>query len=191
MNNDEQLKALYQQRKSQTKPPHSTRQLLLAKARAEQVKPSYNLWNWTLGVSLCAALLVLFQYVGLFHQQWQPTYEVIQVHRWHEESQTEELAAVLAEKARIEHADNYARYLQGQQIVTAHHKRLARLVNTEDGWGLQTCDQELVLLTAQLVEQLLNSRRLEQQLKKGDEVEIAYDADGRILTIKPASKLSC
>lgn len=191
VNKDEQLKALYQQRKEQVKAPHSTRQLLLTKARAEQIKPGYNLWNWMLGISLCAALLVLFQFVGITHQQLRPEYEVIQVHRLNEEKQPGELAALVAEQTRVEHADNYARYIQGQQILTAHHKRLARLLNTEDGWGLQTCDKELVLLTAQLVEQMHNSQQLPAQLSQGDTVEIAFDADGRIVSIKAAPGLHC
>ncbi len=189
--NDPSLDALYNKRKQSVKAPASTRSFILAKAKSTQVRASFNLWNWTLGVSLCTALLVLFQYVGLSHRQIQPQYNVIQVHRLYEESQPLELARQAAQQTRIQHADNYARYMQSQQVLATHHKLNAELVETANGWGLQTCDRELVLLTTQLVDQLRNHHRLEQQLKKGDQVEIAFDAQGRILTIKPTSKLNC
>ncbi|ALS97603.1 hypothetical protein AT746_04505 [Lacimicrobium alkaliphilum] len=67
------VEQLYQQRKRQLKAPRQNREYVLSKANNQTGKglSGFNFWNWTLGISLCAGVIVLFSIVGNVQQQLQ------------------------------------------------------------------------------------------------------------------------
>ncbi|GAB3013013.1 hypothetical protein [Bowmanella dokdonensis] len=182
--------SLYRHRKHRTNAPRQSRDYILAKAedRKAGARLQFNVWNWTLGLSLCAAVLLLFRFVGDYRYQMQrPTIEAqtVQLHRLNQE-QNSLLASIsqMKQQTRIELADNYARYMDNRELLSTHHSNYARLMNTEDGWQIETCEQQLLVLTRELVDQMQQRKLFEQDLKRGDQIEIAFDQSGRILAIK-------
>ncbi|WP_156413625.1 hypothetical protein [Lacimicrobium alkaliphilum] len=93
----------------------------------------------------------------------------------------------MKQRTRIEQEKNYASYMQSQALLNAHHSNNARLVSIDSSWQIETCEQQLIVLTQELVAQMKHLKMLEQSLKQGDQIEIAFDQRGRILTIKARS----
>ncbi|MDF2178645.1 hypothetical protein P2G88_10330 [Aliiglaciecola sp. CAU 1673] len=194
---DEQLNQLYQQHKKRHKTTKVERHLILTKARQAQenhAAKSIDPWRWTLGVSLCAGLLVLFTLV-MGEQGWQYGQQQspmqVQIHSLNDESGLHDDTSRLREKTQAQKAYHYARYQQGQQLLAAHHQQGAVLVSTENGWEFQTCENELLVLTQALVEQMQNLQRFDNSLRNGDRVEIQFDQQGRIVLITASAAQAC
>lgn len=191
-NDVEPLQQHYELRKRRHKAPRSIRELVISKARNNQqhVWQRFNLLNWTVGVSALSALLLLYQFVTIYLEpnHVAPTqYQVIQIHRLHQESSpTLNDIDRLQQQMTVLHADNYARYLQTHHILTSHHSQIAKLLDTNGGWELQTCDDQIVQITPQLVNAMWNAQLFDKSIQQGQLVNIQFDQQGRITSIHAA-----
>jgi hypothetical protein len=83
-------------------------------------------------------------------------------------------------------------YEQQQAILIAHHSKQAVLRMSPQGWEMQTCDNEMVAVSSELIARLTLDKLVTPQLKSGDSVNIAFNQAGRIISITPATQpLQC
>jgi hypothetical protein len=184
-----ELDKLYQQRKSLHKAPHAVQKRVMQEAKARQGRQSWklNLFNWTTGISLTAATLFLISLVAL---QWQnlpllPT-SVVQ-YNWVEMHSLEEEYANVSDasySSKVKYEQHYAEFLSKQQTFARHHDKIASLKRLDEGWELTTCDEQLVKISAELVQALRELNRIEAELQSGDWVDVAFTKEGRIIGIR-------
>ncbi|MCF2949912.1 hypothetical protein L0668_17465 [Paraglaciecola aquimarina] len=92
------------------------------------------------------------------------------------------------EKINSRHAKHYQAYLQQQNTFALHHKKLAALELMANGWQLKTCDDEVMLISKELVTELGRINQLDEKLTSGDVVSVAFNIDGLILTVEKSDK---
>lgn len=188
-----ELDKLYQQRKSLHKAPHAVLKRVMQEAAARQGNSSWklNLFNWTSGISLTAATLFLISVVAL---QWRnlpllPTsvvqYNLVEIH-----SLEEEYANVsdTSYSSKVKYEQHYAEFLHKQQTFARHHDKIASLRRLDEGWELTTCDEQLVKISAELVQALSDLNRIEAELQSGDWVDVVFNKEGKIIGISQRGK---
>jgi hypothetical protein len=82
----------------------------------------------------------------------------------------------------------YLDYQQQKLAFASHHQQAAQLVAVSDGWSLKTCDDELVQISDQLVSLFVDWEQIEENISLGDQVDIAFDSQGRITKISRVTK---
>ncbi|WP_416307280.1 hypothetical protein [Neptunicella sp. SCSIO 80796] len=187
------LQERYESRRRRHQAPRAVRELIMNKARRQQQHfwQRFNLLNWTIGVSALSALLLLYQFVTIYlgpNIDNARQLQVVQIHRLNQEvtppfTDTDKLNKQIS----ILHADNYARYLQTDHIFAKHHSQIAKLISTHNGWQLQTCNDQIVQISQQLVNAMANAHRFEKNIHSGQQVNIQFDQQGRIIGIQSAS----
>jgi hypothetical protein len=185
---DETLNRLYQQRKAQNAAPAGIKRQVLAKHQAAMT--SQQIWRRMTHVAVAASTLLLCGLVFWHHYSWQSVeqeiattnYTTIELHSLAPSKQSDAISE--------RYAKHYNNYLSQQQVLAFHHKKQAVLQQTEDGWQLQTCDQQIVKVSQDLIDALRNIHQIEGTFKNGDNVEMRFDKSGLILGIKPSAKLA-
>lgn len=185
---DEELQRLYQQRKAQYVAPAGLKRHLLTKHQS--LMSSQKIWRRITHVALAASTLLLFSLVVWHHNTWQSldqqiattNYTSIELHSLAPSKQSDDISE--------RYAKHYKNYLSQQQVLAFHHKKQAVLQQTEGGWQLQTCEQQVVRVSQDLINALRNIHQIEGNFKTGDQVEMMFDKTGLILGIKPAQKLA-
>ncbi|MGO4891695.1 hypothetical protein [Flavobacterium sp. W21_SRS_FM6] len=185
---DDELKRLYQQRKTQNPAPAGVKRHVLA-----QHQSSINhekVWRRLTQVALAASTLLLFGLVFWHQYSWQnlepqlaaEQYTTIELHSLAPRKQSDAISE--------RYAKHYNNYLTQQQVLAFHHKKQAVLQQMDDGWQLQTCDQQVVKVSQELINALRNIHQIEGTFSTGDKVEMMFDKTGLILGIKPSAKLA-
>lgn len=185
---EQKLNALYQQRKAQNPAPTSIKRQVLVKNQS--VISSQQIWRRITHVAVAASTLLLFGLVYWHHYSWQDDkqqistmhYTSIELHSLAPSKQSDAISE--------RYAKHYNNYLSQQQILAFHHKKQAVLQQMHDGWQLQTCDQQVVKVSRDLIDALRNIHQIEGTFKTGDHVEMMFDKSGLILGIKPSPKLA-
>jgi hypothetical protein len=188
---DTDLTELYQQRKELYKAPSSVKKHIIRAAKKKNTIgfTELNLVNWTKGISVAAATVLLISLIAIRNNDnhWfnQKSVEVslVEIHSLNDEK------VPLSQSIRVKYAYNYHEYLSQQQTLASHHRKNALLRLTEEGWELTTCDDELLKISAELVRTLINVNRIEKQVENGDRVDIIFDQDGHIISILQANTL--
>ncbi len=179
------LSSLYQQRKSQTKAPSAIKRKVLQ--RADQKKPTKTVWLRFQYLAIAASTFVLFAIV--YFQQYRfnhgPAplrYTQVELHTMESES-TDQFA-------HLNHQYQTSRklYQQQQALMVAHHSKQAVLHRSDNGWEMQTCDQQLVAVSRDLIDKMLLSETASTKIKSGDSVDILFNQAGMIVSIRPAPK---
>lgn len=117
-------------------------------------------------------------------------YTQLEVHRM--PSDTADTQHSLSTASRTNYDMAYKQYLAQQTHFTAKHNIRTRLVVSEEGWALKSCDQSIVDIGADLLSMLEEVGRVDSEIIKGDIVDIQYAYDGRILGLfKATSPLQC
>jgi hypothetical protein len=179
---DQQLSALYQQRKAQHTPPAGIKRRLLLAHQQQQHNQRHWFKRMTM-VGIAAGTLLLLGLSFWQHQTWQN--KPMQV----AEVTLHSLAPQKQSQAISErYAKHYQHYLNQQQILVFHHKKQAVLEQMDDGWRLQTCDHQVVKVSQELVSALAKLNQIDAQLHLGDSVDIAFDESGIILAITASGR---
>ncbi|MFT4941204.1 MAG: hypothetical protein ACI88A_004268 [Paraglaciecola sp.] len=192
-NHDENtdLTELYQQRKTAYKAPSSVKRHIIRAAKKKKTVgfSEFNLTNWTKGISLAAATVLLISLVAIRNNDsnWFTPKSVevslVEFHSLNDEN------VPLSQSIKVKYARNFDQYLNQQQTLANHHSKNALLRLTDEGWELTTCNDELLKISAELVLTLRNVNRIEEQLKNGDRVDIVFNQDGHIMKILQANTL--
>lgn len=183
---DLDLNELYQKRKQKHKAPGSIkRAIVLNNTQSRLVWPSFNMLA---GVGVTASLMLLISLIVMQQSQLnlppsRTELTLVEVHSLDKKSQS------LAENVQQRHAQHYQNYLKQQQILASHHKKSAVLHLAAEGWELQTCDQELLTISTELVATLQQLNRVDSSLKTGDYVNVDFDRNGLIVGIFQAETL--
>lgn len=185
---DDTLGNLYRQRKATFKAPATIkRQMLL---QHQTMINSRQVWRRLGNVAVAASTLLLIGLVYWNHYSLQQRdtnliaqqFTTIELHSLAPSKQSE----VISER----YAKHYQEYLAQQTILVLHHKKQAVLHQVDNGWQLQTCDQQVVQISQDLINALRNIHQIEGTFKTGDNVEMMFDKNGLILGIKPGPKLA-
>ncbi|MFT5277254.1 MAG: hypothetical protein ACI97K_000338 [Glaciecola sp.] len=195
---EHELALLYERGKRQTKPAVGMRRDILMAAKKEELKKyslSKNFKNWlsvSKGLSAITALsmLVAFVWLGQSELMYQKSreglanvqYTRIQSHQLESESQ------LASEALRLKYDSAYKDYLNQQGALAAHHQSKAKLLMSEQGWQLATCDNELVEVSENVLAMLNELSRIDLNVVAGDSVNILFAFDGRILQILKSSE---
>lgn len=178
------LEALYAQRKSEHLAPASIKKNVLLKQNATQdTKPMFQRIMY---IATVACTLLLFGLFGL--QKMDNSIETMPSHQVYIHSLTPELPESEREKINNRYAKHYQEYLLQQKTFAMHHKKRAALELVNNGWQLKTCDDQVMLISNELVAALAKINQLDNKLKSGDVVNVAFDIDGMILTIEQSNK---
>lgn len=183
---DEQLARLYQQRKQAHPAPALIKRQLVA--RYSQRTENRFAWRRLSHVALAASTLLLCSLLFWHQQRWQDpiaddvalNYTSIELHSLAAEKQS----TALTER----YARHYQDYLSQQQLFAFHHKKHAILSLQPQGWQLHTCDQQIVQVSAPLIDALRAIHQIEGNLHSGDNVEVWFDKSGIILGIRPSQQ---
>ena len=174
------LGQLYQKRKSKVRTSTSEKRLLMSH---EVFTPPWKKWFHRSGQVAIAAstllliVLVAFQHYSLNNHLPQQQYTLVEIHS------LDEKEGPLSENVRHKYAQHYQAYLKQKQMFAKHHKKSAIIQQLDDGWELKTCDEEIVRISNELINALYDLNSIETSLRAGDQVEIAFDRTGIILSI--------
>lgn len=172
------LEQLYAKRKRQQTAPASIRRNVLAKQQ-DSLGTAY-IFRRISYVAVAASTLLLMSL--LLIQQPPETsseisYQIVQLHSLGNNTET------LTARFKNRYADHYHDYLAQKQTYAAHHKTKASLKLIDDGWQLQSCDDQVLQLSNELIAALSNIQQIDTMINNGDAVEIAFDQTGIILGI--------
>lgn len=178
---DDTLHDLYRQRKNQHIAPASIKRAVLTKHQAKL--NTQQIWRRISHVAVAASTLLLCGLVYWHYYAWQITepqisgiqYTTVELHSLAPAKQSEDLTE--------RYAKHYNDYLSQQNILAMHHTKQAVLRQTEGDWQLQTCDQQVVKVSQQLIQALRDIHQIDANLKDGDNVELHFDKNGIILSI--------
>jgi len=178
---DDLLNQLYRQRKNQHLAPASIKRALLTKHQS--MLNTQQIWRRIGHVAVAASTLLLCGLVYWHYYAWQINepqisaiqYTTIELHSLAPAKQSDDLTE--------RYAKHYSDYLSQQNILAMHHTKQAVLRQTEGDWQLQTCDQQLVKISPELIKALRNIHQIDEDLKDGDKVELVFDKTGIILGI--------
>ena len=178
---DNTLKNLYQQRKNQHLAPASIKRAVIA--RHQSAINTQRVWRRISHVAVAASTLLLCGLVYWHYYVWQVDEPVLATTQY----TTVELHSLAANKQSADISERYAKhyqqYLSQQQVLVMHHKKQAVLRDKEGDWQLQTCDQQLVKVSKDLINALRNIHQIDENIKHGDSVELRFDKNGIILGI--------
>lgn len=184
---DEEINALYSQRKSQHLAPLSIKRQILSEQQNNQgIEYIFKRISF---VAVAASTLIL---MGLLIIQQsdrvssEVDFQLVQMHTL--ESSPESLS----DNINSRYAKHYRDYLAQQQTYSAHHKTKAVLHLADDGWQLKSCDRQSLQLSNDLIAALNNIEKIDAQIANGNTVEIAFDQTGIVLGITKVPKtLEC
>jgi hypothetical protein len=184
---DEKLASLYQQRKAQYVAPAGIKRQVLVKHQT--LLSNQQIWRRITHVAVAASTLLLCGLVFWHHYSWQSMeqqiatthYTSIELHSLAPSKQSDAISE--------RYATHYNDYLSQREILAFHHQKQAILQQTDNGWQLQTCDQQVVKVSQDLINALRNIHQIEGTFKTGDHVALMFDKTGLILGIKPSPKL--
>ncbi|NCP64800.1 MAG: hypothetical protein GW763_17855 [Paraglaciecola sp.] len=179
---EQQLRALYQQRKAQHTAPAGIKRRLLLAHQQQQNNQRHWFKRMTM-VSVAAGTLLLLGLSFWQHQSWlnQPMHVAeVELHSLAPQKQSQAISE--------RYAKHYQDYLSQQQILVFHHTKQAVLEHMDDGWQLQTCDHQVVKVSQELVNALAKLNQIDEHLHLGDSVDIAFDESGIILAISASGK---
>ncbi|KXI28098.1 hypothetical protein [Paraglaciecola hydrolytica] len=179
--NDDALLDLYRQRKNQHSAPASIKRAVLA---AHQSMFNHRqIWQRIGHVAVAASTLLLCTLVFWHYKLWQTDEPQLSATQY----TTVELHSLAAEQQSTAITERYAKhyqdYLSQQQVLALHHTKQAVLRQTEGDWQIQTCDQQIVQVSQELITALRNLHQIDGNLKNGDSVELLFDKNGIILGI--------
>ncbi|WP_158971121.1 hypothetical protein [Paraglaciecola sp. L3A3] len=179
---EQSLEQLYAKRKSQNLAPLSIKKnLLLKQLESKKTKP---ILQRLVYVAVAASTLLLF---GIFSiQKMHFATPVSHSNILHIHSLTPEPKHINSMRDDINnrYAKRYQEYLSQQQTFAFHHKILAKLELVASGWQLKTCDNQVMLISNELIAALGQINQLDLNLVSGDIVNIAFDSTGIILAIE-------
>lgn len=179
------LNELYQQRKQHYRASASDKRRIMD---SELLSTPWQKWFHRVGqIAIAASTLLLISLVA-FEQYKLNKPDSAQEYTLVELHSLEEDAGSLSANMRHKYAQHYNAYLEQQQMFARHHKKSAVLSQFDNGWELQTCDQELVKISDELVEALHRMDTIEMSLKPGDLVDITFDKSGIILGIRRSNR---
>lgn len=177
---DEQLSAHYSKQKRQFKAPIEHKKYVLQKAKRIDKETTTNTsLNWFAPGALAASILVLTYFV-LIPQPInhipivaQNTYIELHTLEMPDESNSRALAYAALEK-------EYAQ----KQMITAVARKPARLEINDDGtWDLETCEDDVIQISKQLISMLKKYDVLNTHFNSGMMVAISFNSDGHITRI--------
>lgn len=179
-NFDTQLSSHYNKHKHQFKAPIEHKKHVLQKAKRIDKEVTQNInFNWFTSGALAASILVLTYFV-LMPQSInhipviaQSTYIEYHTLDMPQEGYSRALAYAALEK-------EYAK----KQMLTAISRKPARLEINDDGtWDLETCEDEVIQISKQLVAMLQKYDVLNSPFDSGVMVAVSFNSDGHITRI--------
>lgn len=175
---EQSLKEQYAKRKRQHLAPPSIKRYVLMKQQNHQTNA--HIFKRLSYVAVAASTLLLMSFLLIERsERGLPNADiaVVQIHTLSPEVES------LSEHLNSRYASHYHDYLKQKQTFAAHHKKRAMLRDTDDGWQLATCDNEVLQLSDELITALVGMQQIDTQLKTGDMVDIAFDQSGIVLGI--------
>lgn len=181
---DNLLEQLYTARKQQHPAPSSIKKNVRLKQSADRdLKKSLQRLSYA-AVSACTLVLIglIFVHQTRFNSPAMQ-YQIVQLHSLNSESMT------LSDDINQRYAKHYNDYLNSQKNYAQHHQKVATLKKVDSGWQLETCDQQIVSVSNELLLALSHINKLDTQLNTGDIVDIAFDQSGIILAIQHSGRV--
>ena len=177
---DSDLNDLYQSRKRRFKSPGAIKRKIMSH---QQPFPTQKWIQRFAGFTIATGVLVMFGLINLqqFSSDDIPTpveYQPTAIHT---------LAAQPTsprESINSRYAEHYQKYLSQQALIAQHHSRPARLSIQDGVWQLETCDEELLSISEDLVAALRDIGQVDNAIKTGDPVEVLFARTGIILGIR-------
>ena len=196
---DDKLSELYQEHKQKTHVPRYLKHQVMVTAKRANKKQT-KVWQSTTWLSAFATIAVLAILVNmsfirkgtvdrfdeLATNPPKRAFAINIVHRL--ESEAPIITAKEQREQKLEKI--YQDYQRRKLAYTVHRQETAELVAVSDGWSLKTCDEQVVQISPKLVSLFVDWERIESDIALGDQVDIAFDEQGRITKISRITELA-
>ncbi|MCV2885725.1 hypothetical protein OE749_13585 [Aestuariibacter sp. AA17] len=175
------LDKLYLNRKHQLRMPRSSKHVLLQHARETRISNGW--FNRLSFYALAASTMLLVMFVSFTPNQ-SPLNNAhlvtnVELHSMPVDNIKPSISAELTQRR----AQHYADYIAKEQTLKAYRQSFAKIMSTNNGLELKTCDNTRLYLSQTLVNALANMNKLDSNVKKGQQVAIVFDKQGIILSI--------
>lgn len=190
MSNNDPLNEQFRRSRLKHKPPSRIKRTIMHYASENQPKSGMQMGAWgalAAAVVTCALLVKVMFYHGELSKPaaLETTIAMVEWHGFAPE-QVEQQESFLALQQK--YFENYRRTMD---ISTQQEIRTAVLQKVEDDWALLDCNQNLIQISSQLVQELQDKHLLEGQFAVGDNVKLALNKEGYILKIWASYPASC
>jgi hypothetical protein len=199
---DAELDNLYQAHKQNTQVPRYIKKQVMVAAYKKASVGGKTPWTTTSWFAAAASVFVfallvnmfvirkdvydLLDAVALVEPKQKGHFAVEVVHRLDSEA-----PMMTAKNRRRKHLEKvYQLYEMRKATLEAYNKQEAQLVAVSNGWSLKTCDDEIVQISPQLVTLFVDWEQIEADIQLGDQVDIAFDSNGRITKISRISEVA-
>lgn len=181
-----QLADMYLARKAATHPPSAIKRQVLRVATKPKVSAA-NCLQRLQYVTMALSTLLLVGVVVMHRDKVEPMpsalhYTTVELHSMESESHNQ------FAHLTVDYTSHSKRYQQQQAVMIAHHNKQAVLHRTTQGWELQTCDQQLLAVSKDLIDKMLEMKSVDDNIKAGDSVNIQFNQAGMIVSILPAKQ---
>lgn len=180
---ESELARQYQQSKLNTKAPLALKQQVLLKAaRADKENTTNYARHWSLQLAMAASILVLSFIVFMPHFPDSSRHEVAHnIIEFHSIDNTPSASEV----TNIAYARLEQEYARNTLLIAAVQKQARLKINLDGSWQLNTCEQNNILLSKELVAMLDKYALLPELPESGMLVSVGFDEGGHIIQIEP------
>ncbi|NVK56455.1 MAG: hypothetical protein HWE26_12635 [Alteromonadaceae bacterium] len=82
-------------------------------------------------------------------------------------------------------------YTQNLNTLSAFYSRRAMLAQHAGSWQFIDCNQQIITVSIDLIEDLRKHKRIDPGIFDGSFVELAFDENGRLMSVSPARENLC
>lgn len=182
------LDKAYQDFKRRHNVPGHSKAAVMRAARGRQAT-GFNWQSWGRGLAAGVAVFGITLFILLNQQVFQPVDTItlvnhVQLHGYTPESET---AATRHQQQKEWYYQQYARQ---ELVLTRRYSQSATVVENNGELALSTCQDDVIKLSDTLVSRMLAEQRLSPSLAPGDGVDIDFNQDGYIVSVRklPAPK---